>query len=99
MAVDFLYALDQHGRGVGLENHIRVYMQEQTKGYDTVDAHKSLNLPVDARNYDGIHKILLHFGIKRIKLLTNNPIRLEYFQNNGITVERVALEAPLNKYN
>ena len=94
-----IYALDQHGRGVGLENHVRVYMQEQKLGLDTVEAHLSLGLEVDARDYSDVLSILRHYHLKKIILLTNNPHRIDFLTKNGIQVTRMPLEMPLNKYN
>lgn len=96
----FIYALDQHGRGVGLRNHILVYMQEQQKGFDTVEAHESLGLEVDVRKYEDIATILSDLEInKDIKLLTNNPRRIDFLTGKGYNIERVPLETELNQHN
>ncbi len=92
-----IYALDQHGRGVGLANHVRVYQVEQT-GIDTVDAHRTLGLEVDARQYWDILDILSDMNISRVRLLTNNPARHNFFESHLEFVERTPLEQPLNHY-
>lgn len=95
----FIYALDQHGRGIGFDDHIRVYMQEQKKNLDTVEAHKSLGLEADPRDYSDIVKILKHFSVSSLKLLTNNPQRIKFLKSKGFKVKRVPLEAEINEYN
>ena len=95
----YIYCLDQHGRGVGIVNHVKGYQTEQEKGLDTVEAHRFLGLPDDARNYEPIIAILNHFGIKSVRLLTNNPNRLRTFEKYGISAKRIPLEGPLNKWN
>jgi len=92
-----IYALDQHGRGVGLVNHVRVYQVEQT-GIDTVEAHKTLGLQIDARHYMDALKILHDMKISKIRLLTNNPSRIDFFRNHLEHIERLPLEHPLNPY-
>lgn len=93
-----IYALDQHGRGVGLGEHVKVYEVEQT-GLDTVEAHKELGFEVDARNYQHIHTILEDLGVRRIKLLTNNPERVNFLNDKLDYVQRVPFEASLDAYN
>lgn len=93
-----IYALDQHGRGIGIDHHIEVYQKEQT-GYDTVEAHKSLGLPVDARRYDEVAAILNFFGLESIRLLTNNPSRVRELSASGCRVVRVPHEIALDIFN
>lgn len=94
-----IYALDQHGRGVGLTNHVKVYMAEQQHKLDTVEAHTHCKLPIDARNYEDILCIFRRYKLSSIRLLTNNPHRLEYFSSHNIKIKRIPLEAPVDKYN
>lgn len=94
-----IYALDQHGRGVGIKSHLDVYKQEQDLGFDTVEAHKSLGLPVDARNYDDIAEILKFFSVNSVRLLTNNPARINHFRKIGLLKERIPLETGLTRWN
>lgn len=95
----YIYCLDQHGRGIGIVNHAKVYQAEQELKIDTVDAHLRLGLPKDARNYEPIIAILNHFNVKSIKLLTNNPNRLEIFKKYNIQASRIPHEGPLTKWN
>ncbi|MCG6863555.1 MAG: GTP cyclohydrolase II [Chromatiaceae bacterium] len=83
--------LPQEGRGVGLVNKIRAYsLQEQ--GLDTLDANRALGLPDDARSYEDAASILDDLGIRRIRLLTNNPKKVNALKTLGIDVcERVPL--------
>lgn len=93
-----IYALDHEGRGVGFENHVRAYMK-QDEGFDTVDSYLELGLPIDKRDYSSCASILEQFGIKKIRLLTNNPRKVNSLENYGIKVERVSLPVKLSKFN
>jgi 3,4-dihydroxy 2-butanone 4-phosphate synthase/GTP cyclohydrolase II len=86
-----LIYLRQEGRGVGLKNKLKAYaLQEQ--GYDTVDANLQLGLPIDSRNYAVAFQILKYMGIHQLKLLTNNPQKIEAMRQYGIHIaERVPL--------
>lgn len=87
----FIY-LRQEGRGIGLANKLRAYaLQEQ--GWDTVEANSQLGLPIDGRSYVIAYQILKHFGIQRVRLLTNNPTKIAEIESLGIKIaERVPLE-------
>lgn len=91
--------LRQEGRGIGLTNKIRAYAL-QDQGHDTVDANLLLNLPADARRYDMCTIMLDHLQIKQVKLITNNPLKLNALTYLGIDVtERVALTVGKNPFN
>ena len=86
-----LIYLRQEGRGIGLGNKLKAYeLQEQ--GYDTVEANERLGFPADNRNYAIAYQILKHFKLQKIRLLTNNPLKIQALEQYGIAVaERVAL--------
>ncbi len=91
--------LRQEGRGIGLPNKIRAYAL-QDQGHDTVDANLMLNLPADARTYEMCKIMLDHLGISKVKLVTNNPAKVEALQALGITiVERIPLKVGKNPMN
>ncbi|MFO0548667.1 MAG: GTP cyclohydrolase II [Polyangiaceae bacterium] len=82
--------LRQEGRGIGLANKIRAY-ELQSEGHDTVDANRMLDLPDDAREYDGAAAMLEHLGVASIRLITNNPLKVEALERHGVKVdERVS---------
>jgi GTP cyclohydrolase II len=77
--------LRQEGRGIGLANKIRAY-ELQATGLDTVDANRSLGLPDDARRYDVAVDMLAHLGIKSVRLMTNNPDKVNKLRALGVAV-------------
>ena len=81
----------QEGRGIGLLNKIRAYGL-QDKGVDTVEANVQLGFEADERSYGYCAEILKYFGVKRVKLLSNNPNKIRGLEAEGIeVVERVPL--------
>lgn len=91
--------LRQEGRGIGLLNKIRAYSL-QDQGADTVEANEQLGFAADGREYDVCTPILQHFGVKRVCLLTNNPLKVEALRSQGIeVVERLQIETGLNSHN
>lgn len=91
--------LRQEGRGIGLTNKIRAYAL-QDQGHDTVDANLMLNLPADARQYDMCKIMLEHLHIQQVKLITNNPLKVNALKDLGIdVVERVPLMVGKNQFN
>lgn len=81
--------LRQEGRGIGLLNKLRAYAL-QDRGADTVDANIALGLPADARDYRVCKPILEHLGVRRLRLITNNPRKVEALSALGFpVVERV----------
>lgn len=91
--------LRQEGRGIGLINKIRAYALQDT-GLDTVEANLALKLPVDARDFSIAKYIYEHLGVHSIKLLTNNPEKLQTLQDCGIHIqERIPLLIGVNPEN
>ncbi len=87
-----LLYLRQEGRGIGIINKLKAY-NLQDKGYDTVDANIHLGFEPDERNYEIAIEILKTLGVKKIKLLTNNPEKISALNNSGIEiVERLPIE-------
>jgi len=91
--------LDQEGRGVGLVNKMRAY-QLQDEGLDTVDANTTLGFDDDERDYGIAARILKMLGCTRVRLLTNNPAKLDSLAGAGIDVTgRLPLYTPINADN
>ena len=91
--------LEQEGRGLGLVNKIRTY-QLQDDGLDTVDANTVLGFDDDERDYGLAVRMLQMLGCTRVRLLTNNPAKLEGLSHAGIDVSgRVPLQGPINSDN
>jgi len=91
-----LIYLRQEGRGIGLEEKLRAY-NLQDEGYDTVDANLLLGHQADERDYTAAALILQELGVRSVRMLTNNPAKIEGLAALGIEVrERIPLQMPSN---
>ncbi len=84
----------QEGRGIGLMNKLRAYAL-QDQGADTVEANEALGFEADLRNFAMPAAILRHFGLQRVRFMSNNPDKIAAITTAGVEVaERVPLEMP-----
>lgn len=91
--------LRQEGRGIGLLNKVRAYSL-QDQGADTVEANEQLGFAADGRDYDLCKPIFEHFGVSQVRLMTNNPLKVDALSELGVeVVERVPIEAGHNLHN
>jgi 3,4-dihydroxy 2-butanone 4-phosphate synthase/GTP cyclohydrolase II len=82
----------QEGRGIGIVNKIRAYAL-QDQGADTVEANEQLGLAVDLREYQQCAEILFDLGLCKVKVISNNPLKLRALEQAGLQiVERVSIE-------
>ena len=89
----------QEGRNIGLVNKINAY-NLQDQGYNTVEANLKLGFKEDERDYKAVEYILKDLGLKKMKLITNNPRKINFFENSGIEiVERIPAITKINKFN
>lgn len=95
-----LIYLRQEGRGIGLEHKIEAYNLQQNKKMDTVEANLALGFEADDRSYQDAASILKDFGIENVRLLTNNPDKINQLKEYGIdVVKRVPLIVGKNTIN
>ncbi|MBU2707456.1 GTP cyclohydrolase II [Zooshikella marina] len=94
-----LLYLRQEGRGIGLLNKIKAY-ELQDGGADTVEANERLGFAADLRKYDMCKAMLSHLGVSQVRLLTNNPRKVQALEQQGVeVVERIPLQTGQNPHN
>ena len=95
-----LIYLPQEGRGIGLPKKIEAYHLQESQGLDTVEANHHLGFAADLREYSAAAKILQVLNLDTVRLLTNNPAKVEGLIQNGIKVsQRVSLELGVSTTN
>ena len=94
-----IFYLRQEGRGIGLLNKIKAY-HLQDCGADTVEANEQLGFGADMRDYSILQPMFAHMGIKRVKLMTNNPRKILALEELGLVVaERLSHDTGRNPHN
>ena len=94
-----LFYLRQEGRGIGLLNKIKAY-KLQDAGADTVEANERLGFGADMRDYSILVPMIEHLGVREVRLMTNNPRKVEALDEMGVSVvERIALHTGSNPHN
>ncbi len=94
-----LLYLNQEGRGIGLANKMRAYAL-QSQGFDTVEANHRLGFEDDERNFEIGSDILRKLGVRQVRLMTNNPAKIDRLSRAGIdVVERIPLQIAPSRYN
>ena len=94
-----IYMAGHEGRGIGLFNKIEAYCL-QDRGFDTIEANEELGLSADSRCYQLAGKILGELNVRSVRLLTNNPLKIEALRLGGIEItRRVPVQSPPNHHN
>jgi 3,4-dihydroxy 2-butanone 4-phosphate synthase/GTP cyclohydrolase II len=103
--------MDQEGRGIGLHNKLKAYRLQEEQGLDTFEANEALGLPAEGREYGIGAQILVDLGVRKMRLMTNSPIKIQELEAVGAirgagldgygleVVERVPIEVAANPHN
>lgn len=95
-----VYLRGHEGRGIGLANKISAYALQEFDGLDTVDANTAQGLPIDARDYGVGAEILEDLGLRAVRMMTNNPAKIEALEAHGlVVVEKISLPTTRNEHN
>lgn len=95
-----LVYMRQEGRGMGLKGKLRAYQLQDNDGLDTVEANEHLGFPADLRDYGIGAQILADLGVRKMRLMTNNPQKVTGLSGHGLEiVERVPLQTKPNAFN
>ena len=95
-----LLYMRQEGRGMGLRDKIRAYNLQDREGLDTVEANERLGYPPDLRDYGVGAQILVDLGVRKMRLMTNNPQKVKGLSGHGLEiVERVPLQTVPHEFN